>query len=210
MLAKGQTSRERRAQSYGSRETAGLPTTREMAELPNQWFGFFIMEPMRMMRPKVAQRRGMLKNERGSALGMILVLGFVMGTVGYIMLILAGSQSGQSQGMQERAKAQYLAEAGYVLVSRKLMNPAWRNYPDAVSCAIVAGKSHCTIVTACIPAVGNDAQSVEFIDANGDGVIGPPDVTDPSVEVTVQNCGVAPGPPPAPRPHTIKIKAHYS
>ncbi|MBI3997175.1 MAG: hypothetical protein HY352_05905 [Candidatus Omnitrophica bacterium] len=190
-----------------------------------------------MMRPEVAQRRGSLQNERGSALGIILIMGFLMGVLGYVILNIANSQSGQSQGMEERAKAQYLAEAGYVLVAHKLMTykPGpplvdFRNYPDNAtgsipSCAIIPGKSHCTFghdpsapdpSKACNPSInGFDAESAEFIDANGNGIIGPPgDLTDPYVEVTVTNCGVQPPPLPplppfAPRQHTIHVKASY-
>ncbi len=168
----------------------------------------------------MTQRRGWLDNERGSALGIILVMGFVMGVLGYAMLVLAGSQAGQSQGMQERAKAQYLTEAGYVLVMSKLLT--YPNYPQTPgSCFISTAPTtttHCTLghdplvpdlTKACNPVAGNAAESVEYIDANGNGIVGPPgDLTDPYVEVTVQTCGQPAGPPFS-RTHAIRIKASY-
>ncbi|HEX9780400.1 MAG TPA: hypothetical protein VGB20_04220 [bacterium] len=100
-----------------------------------------------------------IRGERGAVLGLMIILAFVAAIVAYGNVMMAISQSRQSQWWHERPPARYAAEAGLVIAQERL----WAN------------PNYCA---------SNDVVPID-VDGNGSTT----DPGDLSVAITVQPCG---------------------
>ena len=120
VLANGQTYREVGTQSYGSHEMAELPTSHEIAGLPNHTDGSAFLFG-----------RGMscsVQNERGMA-GLItaVVTALIFALAAFAVLVMALARAQQNNPLDPtRLRARYAAEAGIVWATSQLWNdPRW-------------------------------------------------------------------------------------
>ena len=118
-------------------------------------------------------------NTRGVALGIVVVIALVCAVAAYVVLMAATSEARRAKFFRERTEARHLAEAGLVVAMQKLWNESVTPYPPGC------------------PA-GGTATATEAVDTNGNGV----DASDPTVAVTVVNCGVG-------NQHTLQATVSY-
>ena len=144
-------------------------------------------------QPKNPTNRGrlvILHDERGVALGVVIITALIFAIAAFAFLNVVLSQVQRAEGNLSRLRAAYAAESGLVWATQRLWRDA--NYPSAgpPSTCITPGPSCIT----CAP--GNQAGDQLSVDTDGNGS------AETTVGIAITNCG-------ANRLHTLSAKVSY-
>ena len=118
-------------------------------------------------------------HQRGAILGIVVIIAFICAVSVYSLLFIASSETRRARYFRDRTEAHYVAEAAMVIAREKLWGEAITPYPPG-----------------CPP--GGTLTTLEPVDTNSNGI----DPSDPTVPVTVTNCGAG-------RVHRLQTKATF-